>query len=95
MVIRIKTTIITKFHGPTNVKGARYSAADQNGHRITLAMDHELSDCQNHDRAALALCLKMGWTDDVRMVRGHLKGSSNVYVFDEPRGRVAVSGEKI
>lgn len=79
--------IRTKFYGPGNVKGSRYGASDEDGNRIFLSADDSLSSEGNHDRAALALCAKMGRTN--RLVRGSL-GKGNVYVFDEPNERVGI-----
>lgn len=70
--------ITTKFYGPSNVKGSRYSATDLDGNRVILSTDFALSSEGNHDRAALALCKKMNWRGN--LVRGALK-DGNVYVF--------------
>lgn len=70
--------IITKFHGPTNTKGARYSAFDSDRNRVIVSIDYALSSEQNHDRAALALCQKLGWTGE--LCSGGIR-SGNVYVF--------------
>lgn len=53
--------ITTKFHGPTNVKGSRYSARDSDNNRVILNSDFNLDHEENHKRAALALVSKMGW----------------------------------
>lgn len=79
--------IRTKFYGPGDVKGSRYGASDEDGNRVIVSTDFALSPEGNHDRAALALCAKMGWTN--RLVRGSL-GKGNVYVFDEPNERVGI-----
>lgn len=71
--------IVTKFHGPTNTKGSRYSASDLDGNRVTLSTDFALNSDGNHDRAALALCQKMGWTKH-DLMRGGIDGG-NVYTF--------------
>ena len=71
--------ILTKYHGPTNYKGSRYSATDGDT-RVILSADDSLSSDANHDRAALALCTKLQW--DGELVRGGLK-NGNVYVFAE------------
>ena len=52
--------IITKFHGPSNVKGSRVSAKADAG-RIILDWDHRLNSEQNHFAAARALAEKLGW----------------------------------
>lgn len=55
-------SIITKYHGPTNVKGSRVSArASGNGVKVTLSYDHALSAEGNHMAAAQALMAKLDW----------------------------------
>lgn len=81
--------IVTKFHGPGNVKGSRYSATDTDGNRVVLSADHALSGEDNHDRAAVALCRKMGWTQH-GLVRGGITGG-NVYCFDHDSNRLEVA----
>jgi hypothetical protein len=68
--------IITKYHGPTNFKGSRITATDEDGNRVTISYPHELSGEAVHWAAAQALCDKMNWT-------GKLSGGSlkNGYVF--------------
>lgn len=46
--------IITRYHGPTNFKGSRYSARCSRG-RITVSAQCELNSEQNHKAAAAAL----------------------------------------
>jgi hypothetical protein len=77
--------IITKFHGPTDTKGSRYSASDEDGNRATVHADHALNPEQNHDAAALALCRKMKWSGT--LVRGDL-GTGYVYVWADAREQV-------
>lgn len=74
--------ITTKFHGPTNTRGARVSARAQDG-RITIRWDYSLGTDGNHDAAAHALAEKFGWLrDDSRLIGGGLPdGTGNAYVF--------------
>ena len=53
--------IFTRFHGPGNVKGSRYSATASMGERIVLATDFALNSEENHIRAARALADKLAW----------------------------------
>lgn len=69
--------IVTKYHGPTNYKGARISATALAG-RVVVSYDYGASD--PHDVAALALCAKMGWHGDL-VSGGMPDGRGNVYVF--------------
>ncbi len=50
--------IITKYHGPTNFKGSRYSAECDAG-RVTISAIHELDSEGNHIAACLALRTKI------------------------------------
>lgn len=80
--------IVTKYHGPTNTRGSRISATDLDGNKVTLSYASELSSEENHDAAAKALCVKMGWTQHPLMRGGLAHG--NVYTFDAPCNRVEV-----
>lgn len=58
--------IQTKFHGPTNYKGARLSAEPMTWSagrkpRVTVNYDYAVSADTNHDNAARALISKLGW----------------------------------
>lgn len=72
--------ITTKFLGPANVRGARVKAVAADGDRsppsVTLPWDHSLNAYSNHEAAAKALVVKMGW-------RGTWRGGSvtNGWVF--------------
>lgn len=77
--------IRTKYNGPTDTRGSRISATDEDGNRVTVPYDHAENSNGNHDAAALALCAKMGWGG--RLVRGWLRACA-VYTFDPAvRGR--------
>jgi hypothetical protein len=73
--------IVTKYHGPTNFKGSRITATDEDGNRITISYPHELSGEDVHRAAAQALCDKMKWTG--QLVGGSLK-NGYVFVFGRP-----------
>ena len=68
--------IRTKYLGPTNTKGSRIVATDEDGNRVIISSGGADSVENNHRRAAEALCAKMNWTG--KMVSGSLK---NGYVF--------------
>lgn len=70
--------IVTKYHGPTDYKGSRITASDEDGNRITISYPHELSGEQVHRKAAQALCDKMGWSGE--LTGGSLK-HGYVFVF--------------
>lgn len=50
--------IVTKFHGPTNVRGARYSARCE-ATSVIVSADDALDVPENHARACKLLCTKM------------------------------------
>jgi hypothetical protein len=55
--------IVTKYHGPTNTRGSRVSAA-ADGKRAAVAHESALDSEANHRRAVRALCDKLGWDED-------------------------------
>lgn len=70
--------IKTTYKGPTNNKGSRIIASDEDKNKITIPYPHELSGMDCHAKAAVALCLKMGWTG--KLIGGGLK-EGYVFVF--------------
>jgi hypothetical protein len=70
--------IMTKYLGPTNVRGSRVKAYVSDGFSVTLGYESALSSPEMHDKAAMALCEKMEWTGD--MARGGTL-TGYVYVF--------------
>lgn len=74
--------IKTTYHGPTNTRGSRISATDEDGNRVSIPYPYELIGMDAHAQAALALCEKMEW--DWPIIGGGLK-NNYVFVF-APRG---------
>lgn len=70
--------IRTRFHGPTDTKGARVSASDADGNKVILSWDHALDGDDNHEAAAHNLCHKMGWP---AVNRGGSFGRDMYWVF--------------
>jgi hypothetical protein len=60
MTIRPVQAIVTKYFGPSNVKGSRIKATAKSG-SITLHRDHSLNIEDDHAKAAKALADKFGW----------------------------------
>jgi hypothetical protein len=52
-------TIITKYHGPTNTKGARITAKSNAG-TVSIGYPHEMNEREAHCEAACALMKKLG-----------------------------------
>jgi hypothetical protein len=78
--------IVTRYHGPTNHKGARVSARAEAG-RVVLPWDYALNTDDNHKAAAQALADRMGWTVDAgypALVGGALPANAG-YAFVMPR----------
>ena len=87
--------IVTKYHGPGNVRGSRISASDCDHNKVILSVDNALGIEDNHDRAAWALCKKMGWTEH-NLMRGGMPNGDIVYVFDAHVNRLRKSrGERL
>ena len=79
--------IVTKYHGPGNVRGARYSATDNDGNRVSVQASDVLNSDQNHRAACRKLCLTMGWAGT--LVQGALLGVGQVFVWRQERLLVA------
>ena len=76
--------ITTRFHGPTNTRGSRYTASCETG-RLTVEADHTLGSEDNHVRVARLLITKLGWFHDEtrgdRYGRWFSGGTRDGYVF--------------
>lgn len=73
--------IITKYHGPTNFRGARVSARSQAGARF-YAWDDAKGQEENHDSAAMAYAESLGWAVGRVLLSGELPdGTGNAYVL--------------
>ncbi len=72
--------LVTKYLGPTDTRGARIKASDEDGNSVTIGYPYELSGEASHREAAEALQAKMGWTG--ALDSGALK-SGYVFVFCE------------
>jgi hypothetical protein len=76
--------IVTKFLGPTNVRGSRVKAKCDAGSLI-IGWDHSLGVEGNHRRVAEALRDKLGWNTDGygALHMGGLPGSGYAFVFSD------------
>ncbi len=81
--------ITTRYHGPTDTKGSRYSATSCGGARIYSSCDNALNSDENHARACGLLMRKLGW--DGEMVGGGLRDGSGemCWVFADHRSPIA------
>ena len=71
--------IVTKYHGPSNVRGTRYSATAEGGNRVIISSDDRLGFEANHSSAALELCKRLNWRGE--LVSGCLPTGDYVFVF--------------
>lgn len=91
----MRQAIITRFHGPTNKKGSRYSATAQWG-RIYVSAYHALSAEDNHKVACITLRRKIAGLNALKygrpvesdpwmrhMVCGQLPSGDYAHVFAE------------
>ncbi len=76
-------SIITRYLGPTNHRGARIRATTASGQALTVQINHSYSDGRCHAEAALELCKRLEWSGE--LVSG---GTREGYVF------VFVSGDR-
>jgi hypothetical protein len=72
----MRQAIVTKYLGPTNFRGSRVKATCE-ADSITIPWDHAANVEKNHEIAAKALCVKLGWTWD--FVGGALPRSNPGY----------------
>ena len=76
--------IRTRFHGPTNHRGSRYTAyVTDTGpvRQLTLNSDHTLGLEDNHKRVARALVEKLGWTAEHNYGPWLMGSAAEGYVF--------------
>lgn len=76
--------IVTKFLGPTNVRGSRVKATCDAG-SLTRSWNHALGIEANHRAAAEALRDKLEWNNEHygKMHMGGLPGSGYAFVFED------------
>lgn len=56
-----KQTITTKYHGPSNIRGARISATSTSGIRVYVERNHANRIEDDHKLAAMALIGRLDW----------------------------------
>ena len=70
--------IVTRYHGATITRGARYSARAK-GWKVTVPADYDFDPDENHRLAMAALCKKIGWDDD-RFFGGFMDNGDGAWV---------------
>src|ERR1700749_1692009 len=73
-----RTTILTRYIGPTNRRGSRIVADAGLKRRVILDYQPGLSSDQNHDLAARGLAMLFKWKGD--LIKGHME-NGRAYVF--------------
>lgn len=73
--------IQTKYFGPTNCRGSRIKASDDDGNAVTVPYDYGSEN--PHREAAVALIHKMGWVP-VSIVQGQLKHGDVFVLLNTP-----------
>jgi hypothetical protein len=71
--------IITKYHGPSNMKGSYISAKAEGVKAIKVPFDYSLDDYARHEKAALELCTKYNWGNSI--LGGGIDSDSMAWVF--------------
>jgi hypothetical protein len=78
--------IRTKYHGPGNVRGSRFSATSgEQGQKIFMAYDYALNSEKNHAKAARQLADKFNWKSD--LIGGGFPDGTMVWVFADSMDR--------
>jgi len=80
--------IVTKYAGPTNVRGSRIIASDDDGNRVIVSYDSALGSSDNHKQAAARLCEKMNWKGT--MYGGHLKHGM-VFTWEDEENEITIT----
>jgi hypothetical protein len=55
-------TIETRYHGPTDHRGARITATTTSGLRVTVPYDYSISAHENYAHAAKTLAKRLSWS---------------------------------
>lgn len=76
----MSAAIVTRYHGPTNTKGARISARMMRARPVFIPYPHELSGLDVHAAAAAALMAREGWPVGCPMVAGGMPDGGYVFV---------------
>jgi len=84
--------IVTKYVGPTNVKGARIIAKAAAG-KVCISYPYESTLAKSHQIAAIALAKKLGWSGGW-IAGGMPSGDGYVFVCaDRDDARFVIAGE--
>lgn len=73
--------IQTRYISPSNTRGARITAHDSDGNRVTVPYPHDARD--PHEVAVRALCARMDWHGQL-LAGASADGKGYTYVWVEP-----------
>jgi hypothetical protein len=76
----MSAAIVTRYHGPTNTKGARISARTLAARPVFVPYAYECSERDAHAAAAAALMARDGWPVGCPMAVGGMPGGGYVFV---------------
>lgn len=62
----MKRIIMTKFHGPTNTRGSRYSARSGE-YRVMMGADHSMISDRNHERVAREIFQRLQAASEIEL----------------------------
>lgn len=82
--------ISTRYSGPTNTRGSRIVASAEGVSSVSIPLDYEKDLYEAHEKAALALCKKYGWSG--RLIGGGTKKGYCWVFADSASGRDARRG---
>ena len=76
----MSAAIITRYHGPTDTKGARISARMMTARPLFVPYAYELTERDAHAAAAAALMAREGWPVGCPMAVGVMPDGGCVFV---------------
>jgi hypothetical protein len=86
----MSAAIITRYHGPTNTKGARISARMATARPVFIPYAYECSERDAHAAAAAALMAREGWPVGCPLAVGGMPDGGYVFVRENDRWRAAL-----
>ena len=76
----MSAAIITRYHGPTDTKGARISARMMDARPVFIHYPHEMNPREGHEAAARALMAREGWPKLCPLAAGGMPSGGYVFV---------------
>ena len=76
----MSAAIVTRYHSPTNTKGARVSARMMTARPVFIPYAYECSERDAHAAAAAALMAREGWPVGCPMAVGGMPDGGYVFI---------------